>query len=279
MAKPASISGYDEGSTILAERVLLEVWSRLGEYREHLVLIGGLVPRYLVDQKKQPPESRHCGTMDVDLGISIAVADIEVYEGIAETLKNMGFEHGRNEKGKEQKHSFVKKVGTAKLILDFLTTKYHGPENSRMRNMQENLSAIQVEGLGLAFSNPLKIKIKGKLISGGLTKETVNVCRPIPFVVLKALAYEKRREPKDVYDMVYVLLNYKGGPSAMAKKATPAERKTDSFRNALSSLKRHFETTSHNGPDRYASFLGDKTRAAQAFAAVQGFLKGLKQLG
>ena len=44
-AKPETAAGYSPGATALAERVLLEVWSRLGDFREHLVLVGGLAPR------------------------------------------------------------------------------------------------------------------------------------------------------------------------------------------------------------------------------------------
>ncbi len=273
MQKPVIISGYNDKTTELAEMGLLEIWSKLGEYRDHLVLIGGLVPRYLINQEKQPRKNRHCGTMDVDLGISIAVADIEVYEDIAETLGKMGFESGKNTKGMEQKHSFVKKTGNAKLILDFLTAKHGGPADSLMKSIQDNLSAIQVEGLALAFDKPLRIQIDGKLLSGGLTEETINICRPIPFVVLKALAFDKRREPKDVYDMVYVLSNYKGGASALAREATSGERRADAFKNAISSMKRHFRSPSYDGPVQYGHFIEDLTQAASAFAAVQEFLK------
>ncbi|MFZ2655974.1 MAG: hypothetical protein WAX69_13670 [Victivallales bacterium] len=233
------------------------------------------MPRYLINQEKQLRKNRHCGTMDVDLGISIAVTDIEVYEDIAETLGKMGFEPGKNTRGVEQKHSFVKKTGNAKLILDFLTAKHSGPADSLMKNIQDNLSAIQVEGLALAFDKPLRIQINGKLLSGGLTEEIINICRPIPFVVLKALAFDKRREPKDVYDMVYVLSNCKGGASVLAREATPGERRAEAFKNAISSMKRHFRSPSYDGPVQYGHFVEDLTQAASAFAAVQEFLKYL----
>jgi hypothetical protein len=79
MIKPEHAQDYSPEQTELAEQALLEVWSRLGEYHRFLVLVGGLVPRYLVDQKKAAIQNEtHCGTMDVDLGISVAVADLAV---------------------------------------------------------------------------------------------------------------------------------------------------------------------------------------------------------
>ena len=96
-SKPQVITGYSIPQTDLAERVLLEVWSRLGDFHDHLVLIGGLVPRYLVPQDQSPNASipPHCGTMDVDLAVSLAIADLDAYIGMRETLtESMGFEPG-----------------------------------------------------------------------------------------------------------------------------------------------------------------------------------------
>ncbi|NCU27909.1 hypothetical protein EOM86_14530, partial [Candidatus Nomurabacteria bacterium] len=180
MPEPKSILEYTPETTDFAERTLLEVWSSLGDYKEHLVLVGGLAPRYLVDQSKMGNAGRHCGTIDVDLGISLAVRKLETYEGIAETLKGLGFRPGKNVKGNEQKHSFVNSISGHNVIVDFLTVQYKGRTDSIMRELQDSLSAIQTEGLGLAFNSPLQVKIKGELFSGGLREETVNVCRPIP---------------------------------------------------------------------------------------------------
>jgi len=102
--KPQHIGGYDDARTELAEKVLLEVWRRLGEFHDFLVLVGGLVPRYLIPQRPKSGQTppAHCGTMDVDLGISLAVADAETYETIRVTLTDrLGFEPGLNPEGRE----------------------------------------------------------------------------------------------------------------------------------------------------------------------------------
>ncbi len=277
--KPQQIGDYDVVRTELAERVLLEVWGRLGEFHDFLVLVGGMVPRYLIPQASETAEAApvHCGTMDVDLGISLAVADAETYETIRVTLTDrLGFEPGLNPEGREQRHSFVKSVSGVLINIDFLTTEYDGP-TSVIRKVQRTLSAIQVEGLGLALNDPFRVTIHGSTLAGAKTVETVNVCRPVPFAVLKALAFEKRREPKDAYDLVYLLRYYDDGPSSVAAAATDDEKQAESFQHALESLAIRFQSPDHDGPFTYASFVANETGAAvQAFAAVQEFLAAVQ---
>jgi hypothetical protein len=282
--KPSSHTGYTYDQTELSERVLLDVWSRLGDYREHLVLVGGLAPRYIVGQRAVP----HCGTMDVDLGISVAVADLNAYASIRETLVDrMGFSPGLNPAGREQRHSFGKEINGIEVNIDFLTTKYDGPDDSLMREVEQELSAIQVEGLGLAFDDPLVVPIRGELLEGGMTTENVQVCRPIPFVILKALAYENRREPKDVYDLVYVLQfaiestedGDVGGPRRLAERLRKEEASQASFLHAIASMQRHFSSPMENGPTKYGAFLENPGDGIQAYAAVQEFLRSLPYIG
>lgn len=276
MNKPQQAGGYDQQRTELAERVLLEVWSKLGEYRDKMVLVGGLTPRYLVDQTAaQQKGNPHCGSMDVDLGVSIAVADAKAYQSIRATLEGMGFEPGKNEKGRDQLHSFVKTIDGVIVNVDFLTTEYGGPDDTLMRELEKNLRAIQVEGLGLALDSPLTVEIGGKLLSGAQTTEQVNVCRPVPFVVLKALAFDSRREPKDAYDLVYVLVNSEGGAQAVAKSASDTEKNQESFKNAVEVLKNRFGGPDRDGPVLYSQFVEDADATAQAFATVQEFLFAL----
>lgn len=272
--KPKQIDGYNANQTERVEHVLLEIWSGLGEYREHFVLVGGLVPRYLVPQN-QPNIPKHCGTLDVDLAVSLAVADVRAYASIRARLERMGLEPGINMRGNEQRHSFIMSREGGPVVVDCLTTKYDGP-SELVRAVESQLSAIQVEGLGLALIDPVKVLITGKTLTGGIVTETLRVCRPVPFVVLKALAYESRSEGKDVNDLVYVLQHAEGGIARVARTVRDVERNAPSFARALDSLRRNFESPAHDGPVRYAQFLGSSPDgAAKAFATVQEFLQAL----
>jgi len=99
---------------------------------------------------------------------------------------------------------------------------------------------------------------------------------PIPFIVLKALAYENRRERKDVYDLIYVLLHCEKSPTATARLITEGERSAGSFHMATDALRRHFETPQHCGAVDYARFLENPGHeAVNAFATVQEFIQAL----
>lgn len=273
--KPNMASQYKASSSNRAERVLLEIWSHLGDYHEHLVLIGGLAPRYLIPQDVAGIPT-HCGTFDVDLAINLAVADVEAYRSIRESLRRIGFERDTNAGGRKRLHSFVMQADGQPVILDFLTTKYDGP-SALVRSVTDELSAIQVEGLGLALRNPQEVLIEGQSLHGGIVPARLRVCRPVPYVVLKALAFDNRGDGKDAYDLVYVLRYIDGGPEALSRLADDEERGADSFIKATGLLGKHFASTRHNGPVRYGRFLdGSDDAAAQAFAAVQEFLAALR---
>ncbi len=271
MSKPADIAGYTISRTERVEQVLLEIWSRLTDYHDHLVLVGGLAPRYLVPQisDRVPP---YCGTLNVDLAVSLVAADVRAYAGIRETLEHAGLRPGTNARGNEQRHSFVMEDDAGPVIVDFLTTRYDGPPEV-VRAVEHQLSAIQVDGLGLALADPQLVTLKGRALRGGILKTTLRVCRPVPFVVLKALAFDRRREPKDAHDLVYVLQWVADGPQRVAAMVTDEERGANAFTNAIESLQGNFESPAHDGPVRYGHFLGGKSDAEiQAFAAVQEFL-------
>lgn len=276
--KPQHIEGYTKEATVLAESALLDIWRYLGDFHEHLVLVGGLVPRYLVDRSEAEfivERPGHCGSMDVDLGVGLAVADEETYRTMRKTLiDKLGFKPGANDAGREQRHSFVKKLEGKDVILDFLTVNYDGPE-TKVREIEDSLSAIQAEGLGLALKDPLVVHMEGRLLSGDLTAEEVRICRAVPYVVLKALAFQNRGEPKDAYDLVYTLRYYQDGPASVAAELRGDERNAESFQHALDILSRRFGSLEHDGAGSYAGFAGENEARdrEQAFAAVQEFLQ------
>jgi len=272
MGKPVISSGYTAEQTERAEQVLLEVWSHLGDYQEHLVLVGGLAPRYLVGQDVEGTP-KHCGTLDVDLAVSLAISEVKAYARIRAILERLGLEPGVNPQGNEQRHSFVMKHASGPVVVDFLTTVYNGPSEV-VRAVEGQLSAIQVEGLGLALQDPVHVSIGGKTLNSGVLRTVLRVCRPVPFVVLKALAFEKRREGKDVHDLVYVLQRTGGGAAGLARTVRKEEREADAFAHAVETLKANFASPRHDGPVRCAQFLADVPDAGiQSFAAVQEFLQ------
>lgn len=57
---------YSEELVKAARSVLLELMHLLGEYWEHIVLVGGWVPDILLNRTDNP----HIGSIDVDLALN-----------------------------------------------------------------------------------------------------------------------------------------------------------------------------------------------------------------
>ena len=143
--------------------------------------------------------------------------------------------------------------------------------------MEQSLSAIQVEGLGLALIDPLQVSVTGELLSGGRTEQTISVCRPIPYIVLKALSFHNRQEPKDAYDLIYIMKNVMESPSDLAQTILKEEYEAPAFKNAMNQLRNHFRDLQWDGPHKYSTFVDNPARAAEAFATVQEFLENLEE--
>ena len=273
------ITNYSRTITQMVEKGLLDIWGRLGEYRDFLVVIGGLVPRYITapEGSSDYDATTHCGTMDIDFGISLAVSDDEKYKDICEILLENGYRNRLNDRGRLQRHSFVKGEGTDALIIDFLTPKYAGPEDSLMHKMSDELSAIQTKGLGLALKAPRKVRLSGINANGDKVEEIINVCRPAAFIPLKALAFDGRRKDKDIYDLVFVLTHYRQGVQSVVDETTPEDISSEYFQEALECLRRHFRDITYVGPAAYANFCARPDMRAVAFSTVQSYLKLLDE--
>ena len=273
------ITDYSRTITQMVEKGLLDIWGRLGEYRDFLVVIGGLVPRYITapEGSSDYDATTHCGTMDIDFGISLAVTDDEKYKDICEILLENGYRNRLNDRGRLQRHSFVKGEGADALIIDFLTPKYAGPEDSLMHKMSDELSAIQTKGLGLALKDPRKVRLSGINANGDKVEEIINICRPAAFIPLKALAFDGRRKDKDIYDLVFVLTHYRQGIQSVVGETTKDDLASEYFQEALECLRRHFRDITYVGPAAYANFCGRPDTRALAFSTVQSYLKLLDE--
>jgi hypothetical protein len=73
----------------------------------------------------------------------------------------------------------------------------------RVQNLEADFGALITPGLELAFNERVDIELDGHTLKGERAQRKVPVCGPAAFVVLKALAFGDRSEPKDAYDLVY----------------------------------------------------------------------------
>ena len=140
-------------------------------------------------------------------------------------------------------------------------------------------------GLQLAFDERVQIELDGHTLKGEKVTRAIPVCGPAAFTVLKALAFADRGEPKDAYDLVYVLRGAPGGADAVADRlATHTAENPAIVKQALDLLARDFADPDSLGPARAAEFaLVEPTDldddAADAHGHVDDLLAGCRARG
>ena len=87
---------------------------------------------------------------------------------------------------------------------------------------------------------------------------TVRVAVLLTYTVLKILAFQDRHENKDAYDLVFVILNHVGGPTAAGRaSAASAIAGHPQATEAIDLLSARFVDADHDGPHAYVEFLAD----------------------
>lgn len=276
MDKPQLQSLYAAEVTEDCERVLVTLLRGLGPWRDSIVLVGGLVPRYIV--RKRPPDvPAHAGTGDVDVVVDLAIlADTEAYSTLEDNLKRMGFERAQNASGKVVNWRWRKTTdhgGT--LILEFLADDPEvGGGKVQELPTKGNVSAINIPHASMVFDLHDKREVRAELLDGGgLAIEVVAHANLVSFTCLKAFAYDHRKEPKDAHDLVYCLEHSDDGIDAaiVSFKAALEGKHRESVRAALELLRRRYcasdgEGFRMDGPVAVARFEieGDDADAREA---------------
>jgi hypothetical protein len=255
----------------------LYIATKLGDLKDELVIIGGLVPSLLVPQSELPrDEQRHVGSLDVDLGLAIAVLDDERYHEISERLREAGFQCDVKADGKPTSQRWRVQEGKRNVTVDFLIPPTReGESGGTLRNLEEGFAAIITPGLELAFQDRQLVTLTGRTIRGEEATRELWVCGPGAFIVLKALALHLRGANKDAYDLFYLLQNFEGGIADVFARLEPLLNNS-STREALEFLRSDFASVESIGPRRVAEFMGDREDdavRADAWGTVQAILR------
>jgi len=227
----------------------------------------------------------HVGTTDVDLVIGLALGDEtpETYRTLETNPKHSGF----HQTGPSFRWS--RDVEGISVIVEFLCETEQVEPGVIFRPKGEGtgsgLGAFNVRGASLVSRDFFEQELEGeRLDAGGRSKVVLRVANLLPYVVLKILAFQDRHENKDAYDLVFCILNYDDGPAAAGAAAARSPVAGESVvGEALELLAERFETTEHDGPIAYASFLatpGDAEEEArlrrESLAAVREFLSSFR---
>ena len=255
--KPQHISGYDAGHTMLVRATCLDLATRLGDLMDELVIVGGMVPGLIIAQDELPAGAEpHCGTMDIDLGLSVALFDGQRYQNLTDRMRSSGFEPDQNESGNITRQRW-RVVDDHSLTIDFLVDPSNPEEQQRegkLRNIKSDFAAIIVSGLHLAFMDRQSVTIEGTTRRGERAKSVISVCGPAAFIALKALAFGSRGENKDAYDLFYVLRNYGDGIDDIVARFDPLHG-DEKLNEALAIIGSNFTEETSTGPMRVSDFI------------------------
>jgi hypothetical protein len=233
----------------------LYVATVLGDLMDDLVVVGGLVPTLLIDpQPSDVHREAHVGTMDLDVGLALALLDAGRYRTLSERLRESGFEPDRNPDNRVTRQRWVV-TGHGAVTLDFLIPPSSDSDvGGTLRDIERDFAAIITPGLALAFQDRKRIRLGGRTVRGENAAREVWVCGAGAFVVLKALAFRGRGENKDAYDLYYVVRNYGAGIEDVAARLRLLTGDAHAER-ALAVLREDFLDPDGVGPRRVAEFL------------------------
>jgi len=255
--KPSFASEYPKEQAELVRQTCLYVATKLGDLLDELVVVGGLAPSLLIPEESVPKgEDIHVGTMDLDLGLSLALLNADRYEELTARLRRARFEPDINEAGNPTFQRWKIELSRGlKVTVDFvIPPSLDGDEGGKIRNIEKDFAAVITPGLHLAFKDRQKVSLIGTTILGEKANREIWVCGPGAFVILKALAFGSRGENKDAYDLYYVIRNYGSGIDDVFKCLNPLLHEQET-QKALQILRRDFSDPDKVGPRRVAEFL------------------------
>lgn len=245
--KCETYSEYDPHRTALAESAFLTVWAGLGSWHNNLVLVGGLVPKYLCGEMTQARTLPRPATLDVDFGISL-VASAEQYGSLYWGLRGQGFQNSSAHPGRMEKT-----IDDITIPVDFLVE--HPPRTSGSAQVDEIIASI-MPGVNRALETARRMEVSGIDLHGAEQTLTARVCEVGPFLVLKLRAFLHRQQPKDAFDILYTVLHYDGGiDAAIAAFGEEVRLENPACADAVTTLKKHFGSENQPGPVKASHFV------------------------
>jgi len=275
VAKPQTAAGYSADQLRLAKSTCLSLATVLGDLMSDLVIVGGLVPSLLIDSPLSRREP-HVGSLDVDLGLQLAILDQGRYHAVVDRLRSRGFGPDATPESKTVRQRW--KHSNTGATVDFLIAPGSGVGEGRLQDLEADIAAVVVPGLALAFRDRQMVALAGRTLDRESTKREIPVCGIGSFVVLKSLALRNRGEPKDAYDLWYVLSHFGDSVDDVAVRLGPL-MDDKVARRAVEYLREDFATVDSIGPSRAAEFLsrkGDDDFRADAAGQVARLLKVLR---
>jgi hypothetical protein len=85
-------AAYSHAQLQRVRATCLYIATKLGDLLDDAIVVGGLVPSLIFDQKSlKAGASSHLGTLDLDLGLALALLEGERYRTLSDRLREAGF--------------------------------------------------------------------------------------------------------------------------------------------------------------------------------------------
>ncbi|MGE6919276.1 hypothetical protein [Achromobacter kerstersii] len=285
--KPKSAHAYSADITRDCETVFVILLRAFAGFKRNLRLIGGLVPRYLTPES--PPDvPAHVGTTDVDVVLDVALlAERGAYDSLKRQLQAAGFQRYHPRQDVVSTWQWVYELNGTPIRVEFLTHTDDPEQSARLAPLDgEAVSACQILYAGLTHEWFEERVIQVDLPDhGGITQETIRYADAVAFIVLKALAFDQRHEPKDAADLIHVM-SYWRDTETLADHFSERlmdGRQVKALRAALRALSRRFcddadvEGYRKEGPAAFVNFHGfdrehadTRTRALRQVSGLVG---------
>lgn len=136
--KPSTAAGYDRAFVRRVRQTCLYLATRLNDLLDHVIVVGGLAPSLLVDQVDAREE--HVGTLDLDIGLELAVLNDKRYQELTARLRQAGFGPDVNERGNPTRQRW-KIEGKPRVTVDFLIPATEANDlGGSLRDLEEDFA-------------------------------------------------------------------------------------------------------------------------------------------
>jgi len=228
--------------------VMVELMTLLGEFRDYIVLVGGWVPYFLFEEKRQ----EHTGSLDIDIALDFKKISNKTYRTILQLLKERGYEQGK------QPFIFYRTIKTeagapVTVKIDFLAGEYGGTGKTHRTQKIQDVRARKTRGCDLVFQHSFSVKLCEKMPDGAKNEVTIKVADVVPFLIMKGMALWARYKEKHAYDIYFTILHYPGGLQELVKVFEPL-KSNKLVREGLGKIRAKFRDVDAPGPIWVANF-------------------------
>jgi hypothetical protein len=246
---PRTRSDYTTRAVEAAHSVLIELFGMLGEFRDHLVVIGGWVPALLLPEAKGQVR-----TLDVDLAVDFESISDDTYTTLLQALQSRGYRQDDQQPFRFYKRTVPGAGPPIEVEVDLLAGEYGGTGRGHRTQPVQDVRARKARGADLVFSHYVLVRAEGLLPNGARDAVTIKVADAVAFLTMKGMALHDRRKEKDSYDIVYCVANYPGGMGALVELVR-SHVGNRLVAEGLAKIRAKFASPEHLGPLAVADFL------------------------